>query len=493
MEKKDEIYDQLRASEEHYRALVEQMPAGVYMSTLERIGQFLYLSARAEHILGHSLEDFDAQPSLFTDLLHPDDRDYVLQESREAARKLKDYSLEYRIVRTEGSELWIRDEGHIIYDRQGSPEVVQGILFDITLEKQEESEYRTLIRAVEQSPNVIVVTDSWAQIEYVNPVFEEVTGYSSDEALGQNPRILKSGIHGKDYYRQMWRTLLNKEVWRGEICNVRKDGTLYWEDISISPVTGPGDRTTHYIAIKRDITDRKELERMREEVDRISRHDLKTPLGGIIGLPQLLMEEGNLNDRQIEYAKMIEESGRKMLTLINRSVELFKIEQGTYEYTPEKIDVVRIMRQAVADNEKIIRSKKMSVECNLSCDGTESMYAQGEEMLTYTMFGNLLTNALEASAQESSVEVAFAEEPAEGGPSGNGWIRIAISNEGSVPEEIKEHFFEKYVTQGKRNGTGIGTYSAKMNAEVQGGSIGVESDKSHTTVIVWLEKYPRPA
>jgi PAS domain S-box-containing protein len=395
---------------------------------------------------------------------------------------------------------------------------VQGILFDITLEKQEESEYRTLIRAVEQSPNVIVVTDSWARIEYVNPAFEEVTGYSSDEALGQNPRILKSGIHGQDYYQDMWQTLLNKEVWRGEICNVKKDGTLYWEDISISPVTGAGDRTTHYIAIKRDITDRKELERMREEVDRISRHDLKTPLGGIIGLPQLLIEEGNLNDRQLEYARMIEESGRKMLTLINRSVDLFKIEMGSYGYTPEKIDVLRIMRQVVADNEKIIRAKSLTVEYNLDCEGQESMYARGEEMLTYTMFGNLLTNALEASPKRGRVDVAFAEEPGSAdagahdpddgesdveeadtqesntdGRAGAGRVRISITNEGSVPEEVRDHFFEKYVTRGKRNGTGIGTYSAKMNAEVQGGSIDVETDTTHTTVVVWLEKYPRLA
>ncbi|MFP4180820.1 MAG: PAS domain S-box protein [Spirochaetaceae bacterium] len=498
------LYDQLRASEERFKSLVEQLPAGVYMSTLERVGQFVYLSPQAERILGYTLSDFDATPTLYADLIHPEDRDYVVRKSKKAVDKLKGYSLEYRILREDGTTVWIRDEGHIIFDRHGSPEVLQGVLFNITLEKQEETERRTLLRAVEQSPNVIVVTDRDARIEYVNPAFEVVTGYRADEVLGENPRILKSGIHPEEFYREMWDTLTENRVWRAEVCNKKKDGTLYWEDNSISPVTGPENRITHYIAIKRDITEEKELERIREDVERISRHDLKTPLGGIIGLPQLLLEDGNLTEKQKEYVKLIEESGRKMLNLLNRSVDLLKMERGHYEYSPVKINIVEILKQLIGDNDTLIRKKKLKVKWIFSRQQEEGsgeetarkqqeafgknpdeadiepVFVEGEELLTYTMCGNVLVNALEASPKEGEIRIEIEE-----GVSDK-YVRVSIRNRGEVPKEVRDNFFDKYVTYGKRTGTGIGTYSAKLSAEVQGGDIQMESSSGSTVVQIRL-------
>jgi PAS domain S-box-containing protein len=487
----EELLDKLRAGEERYKALVEELPAGVYMSTLERIGQFIYLSPHAERIFGRKLADFDADPSLFLTLLHPEDKEAVLEKSRRAVAELKNYSLEYRIRRNEGNGIWLRDTGRIIYDAEGSPEVVQGIVFDITLQKQEEAEYRTLLRAVEQSPNAIVISDMQARIEYVNPAFEEVTGYRQDEALGQNPRILKSNMHPPEYYREMWETLQRNEVWRGEICNKKKDGSLFWEDISISPVSGPGGKKTHYIAVKHDITDRKELEQIREDVERISRHDLKTPLGGIIGIPQLMQEDENLTEQQREYLGLIEEAGRKMLELLNRSVDLLRIERGTYEYQPAKIDAANIIRQVIADHEKLIRKKRLRVRCNspgccffaegenVAKNTIRSVYAEGEELLSYTMFGNILTNALEASPEGEEVSILCDE---------NGKVSITIRNKGLVPQQIRDRFFEKFVTYGKKKGNGIGTYSAKLSAEVQGGEISMRSADGHTEVCIRMKK-----
>ncbi|MFO7849699.1 MAG: PAS domain S-box protein [Spirochaetia bacterium] len=497
------LFDQLRASEERFKSLVEKLPAGVYMSTLERMGQFVYLSPQAERIMGCTLSDFDESPSLYIDLIHPEDRDYIVRKSGRAVEKLKGYSLEYRIIRNDGTTVWVRDEGHIIFDKHGSPEVLQGILFNITLEKQEETEYRTLLRAVEQSPNVIVVTDKDASIEYVNPAFEDITGYKADEALGENPRILKSGVHSPEFYRDMWDTLVENRVWRGEVCNKKKDGTLYWEDNSISPVTGPEDKITHYIAIKRDITERKELERMREDVERISRHDLKTPLGGIIGLPQLLLEDGNLTEKQKEYVKLIEESGRKMLNLLNRSVDLLKMERGHYEYSPVKLDVTEIVQQLIGDNDTLIRKKELQLKWVYKEDQLEgiregvdgsieegigkepagacrkAVFVEAEELLTYTMFGNLLINAIEASPEGGEIRIEIEE---------NEHVWVSIHNEGEVPEQVRDDFFEKFVTYGKRSGTGIGTYSAKLSAEVQGGDIRMKSSSGGTTVQVRLNR-----
>ena len=122
------------------------------------------------------------------------------------------------------------------------------------------AELRKLSQAVEQSANTVVITDAQGRIEYANPRFEETTAYAVEEALGQNPRILKSGAHDEAYYRQMWTTITSGQTWRGEFYNKRKDGTFYWEQATIAPVVDESGEITGFIAVKEDITERKQAE-----------------------------------------------------------------------------------------------------------------------------------------------------------------------------------------------------------------------------------------
>lgn len=127
---------------------------------------------------------------------------------------------------------------------------------------------RQLNQAVEQNPASIVITDSEGKIEYVNPKFTELTGYSADEVLGQNPRILKSGRHAPEYYRELWRTITSGRVWRGEFYNKKKDGGFYWESASISPIVDDRGRITNFVAVKEDITERKKTEETLRQLTR---------------------------------------------------------------------------------------------------------------------------------------------------------------------------------------------------------------------------------
>ncbi|WP_176761366.1 PAS domain S-box protein [Desulforhopalus singaporensis] len=131
---------------------------------------------------------------------------------------------------------------------------------DISTRIEKEKEIRRLICAVEQSPATVVITDSEATIEYVNPKFIEVVGYSAEEAIGQNPRILQSGVHSKKFYKTMWDTLLQGKEWRGQLCNRKKNGELFWEQAAIAPIRDKSGTTTHYVATKEDITQRKKVE-----------------------------------------------------------------------------------------------------------------------------------------------------------------------------------------------------------------------------------------
>jgi PAS domain S-box-containing protein len=126
----------------------------------------------------------------------------------------------------------------------------------------------TLRRAIENSPTAVIITNRQGTIEYVNPKFSEVTGFSVEECLGRNPRVLKSGVHGREFYKQLWNTVTQGNVWRGELCNRKKNGDLYWEYASIAPVKNAQGEITHFVAVKEDITERRRIEQSLRDSER---------------------------------------------------------------------------------------------------------------------------------------------------------------------------------------------------------------------------------
>jgi diguanylate cyclase (GGDEF)-like protein/PAS domain S-box-containing protein len=167
---------------------------------------------------------------------------------------------ERRIRRPDGSSRWVRWINLPVLDNEGRCVEVRSIGQDITTQKQTELRLQQLARAVEQSPNTIVITDAAARIEYVNEAFTRTTGYTAEEAMGKNPSILNAGKTPPSTYHELWVTLARGEVWRGEFRNTRKDGSTYVELATVAPVKQPDGRITHYVAIKEDVTDRREAE-----------------------------------------------------------------------------------------------------------------------------------------------------------------------------------------------------------------------------------------
>ena len=149
------------------------------------------------------------------------------------------------------------------------------VLRDITKRKEIEGQLQKLSQAVEQSPVSVVITSHDGTIEYVNPRFVEMTGYTLDESVGQNPRILKTGVHDDDFYENLWKTILAGNLWQGEICNRKKNGETYWEHALIAPVRGAMGEITHFVAIKEDITESRraaeELRTAKEDAEAANR------------------------------------------------------------------------------------------------------------------------------------------------------------------------------------------------------------------------------
>ena len=196
---------------------------------------------------------------------------------------------------------------------------------------QVEEQNRILTAAVTQSPSHILITNTLGQIEYVNVRFTEVTGYTADEVVGKTPGILKSGTHPYDFYADLWRTIKSGRDWRGEFLNKRKDGTLFWESASISPLKNEEGETTHYIAVKEDISDRKKMEQdliearnRSERSDKLKEaflqnlsHEIRTPLNAIVGFASLLNEPDATRDQQQEYTSIIFNSSNQLLSIVS--------------------------------------------------------------------------------------------------------------------------------------------------------------------------------
>ncbi|MBF0109975.1 MAG: hybrid sensor histidine kinase/response regulator [Magnetococcales bacterium] len=218
---------------------------------------------------------------------------------------------------------------------------------------------------------------------------------------------------------------------------------------------------------------------LREEVDRIMRHDLKSPLNAIIGFSALLDALLPMNEEQRKMCQLVQESAYKLLNMINLSLEMFKMEQGTYSFEPVRVDLLGLIEKIRAAEEPRIQSR--NIDLSVLIDGhpvtrQSRFFILGEELLCYSLLNNLLTNAIEASTKDQTVTISLVTR--------SSTPCVRIHNQGSVPRAIRDRFFEKYVTFGKAHGTGLGTYSARLMTEVQGGSIAMETSETDGTTII---------
>ena len=349
---------------------------------------------------------------------------------------------------------------------------------DITERRRHEQELQKFYLSIETSSASIVITDSNGAVCYSNPSFCKITGYSQEEVFGQNMRLLKSGVHDQQFYKSMWDSISNGKTWRGEICNKSKSGELFWESTIITPIPDRFGKIVNYVAIKNDISEKIDLERLKEDVDRILRHDLKTPLNAIVALPQLLKENDSLTLEQYDYLDNIERSGWRMLRMINSSLDIFKMEEGSYRCSLSPTDLVCISNEVVDDLQSSLNKLNSSVvfycDAKLVTSGNQFVILS-EETNFFNMMSNLLANAIEASPFGSDILINFKNSSPK---------TISITNKGVVPKTIREHFFEKYKTYGKPHGTGLGTYSAKLIAEALGYHIEMQtSDETNETTI----------
>lgn len=358
---------------------------------------------------------------------------------------------------------------------------------DLTARKKAELQLRKLSLAIEAGPAAVMITDPEGAIEYVNPKFTEMTGYTREEALGRNPRMLKSGKQTAEFYRGMWETLKACRNWAGELQNRRKNGEIYWESVSIATVCGEDGRAQHYICVKEDIDARKRMEaelvRAKEEAESATRakgvflssmsHEIRTPLNAVLGFSQLMRRDPELTERQRQQVDTINRSGRHLLALINDILEMSKIESGRAALNPAPFKPGTLLGDLEVMFRHRAEEKKLSfeVETRPGLPG----YAMGDEGKLRQVLVNLLGNAFKFTAKGGVVLRASAL------PAGAGRFRLCAEVEDTGPgiaeDELETLFspFEQARAGKASGGTGLGLSISREYARLMGGDISVSS------------------
>jgi CheY-like chemotaxis protein len=219
--------------------------------------------------------------------------------------------------------------------------------------------------------------------------------------------------------------------------------------------------------------------RLRDDVERIAQHDVKGPIAGIINFSSSLLGDEHVSQEHKEIVKYIEQAAYSILNMVNLSLDLYKMEHGSYEFNPNPVDLVPLLQRIIKEMSSELLSRELSVAMSIqgqSVGAGSALRVLGDELLCYSMFNNLLKNAMEAARPKTAIQIDLAAVEEQ--------VAIAITNDGVVPLDIRSTFFDKLTTSGKPGGTGLGTYSAQLIAKTQNGEIAMStSDEQQTTTI----------
>ena len=350
---------------------------------------------------------------------------------------------------------------------------------------------RKLSTAVDQSPAATVITDLKGDITYVNPRFTDVTGYSLTEAIGKNPRILKSGRTPPEVYQDLWQTIAAGQEWKGEFLNRKRNGGLFWEKASITAIRDEQGAVSAYLAVKEDITEQKfaqqALLRAKEEAESATRmksaflanmsHEIRTPMNAILGFTELLLRDDSLSVQQRHYLTTVSRSGEHLLELLNDVLETSKIEAGQMRINSAPFDI-RLMLDYL---DSMFRQKieDKSLVFSVDADRLEYGHFVADQQKLRQIVINLLGNALKFT-QAGRIDLRVWTEPCSGSEPTECYLFFEVADTGiGIAAAEQESIFQVFsqTREGAQiGGTGLGLSISRSLARMMGGDIVVESE-----------------
>jgi PAS domain S-box-containing protein len=337
------------------------------------------------------------------------------------------------------------------------------------------SEYK---RAVDLGA-IVSKTDKSGRITYVNDAFMKISGYKKDELLGKSHSLVRHKDTPKEFFKELWETILDKKVWQGDIKNKAKDGTEYYVFATIVPILNDKDEIEEFLAIRYDTTN---LHKAVDEANKAERsksrflanmsHELRTPLNAIIGFSQILQRRKTLQDKDRDYVEKINLSGQNLLTLVNSILDFSKMDENEMQYNPSDVIIRTLFEEVLIMSETEIHKKNISIKM-FEVDESEHLYAD-RQLLKQALI-NILSNAVKFSKQNGTIEITHRVE------NSKNIFGICDNGEGISKEEISSLFTPfkqgENAYHNAQKGTGLGlAITHKIITELHSGEIWVESE-----------------
>ena len=431
----------------------------------------------------------------FVQAIHPDDRELVTNAVQACVDQDTKYDVEHRVVWPDGTVHWVREEGGVERSKDGTPVRMLGVVIDIDDRKTADEQLTVQMKELDfqkfalDEHAIVSITNPQGNIIYANDKFCTISEYSRDELIGQNHRIVKSSEHSAEFFRDLWDTVMQGNVWQGEIKNRAKSGKSYWVMTTIVPSLGEDGKPFQYISIRTDITERKKAElaamsanRAKSDIMANMSHELRTPLNAIIGFSDTMREEvfGPVgHDKYREYLNDINYSGKHLLDLINDILDVSAIEAGSVILNEETLQLSNVVEAAI----RIVgpRADMGKVTVANSIESTLPQIYVDERRLKQICL-NLLSNAVKFTNEGGEVSITSwlnSDGSLSFGVSDTGIgmdeaeLSVALSAFGQVDSGLNR----------MHEGTGLGLPLTKGLIELHGGTMDVKSQKGHGTMI----------
>lgn len=506
--------------------LLTNLSSMIYRCKNDENWTMLFASQGAVKLTGYSSDDLiNNSVVAYADLIDTRDQQLVVDVVNKAIATKEHFTMEYRIHTKDNRIKWVWEQGIVVYDQEGEVLFLDGKIMDISDRKHIEQEQKKLATAVQQTDEIVLITDLSGSIEYVNPAFEKITGYTSEEAIGKNPRILKSGQHSPDFYENIWSTLAKGRVWRGRLANRRKDGSEYIAEATISPIRDQQGELTNFVGVQRDISHEIALEKNLRQAQKLEAmgtlaggiaHEIKTPVQFVSSNLAFTMESfPDLTEYITRCADLMKQSSKEDTTFLE-ILQLYEDKDITYllEEIPLALQqsqdginqvskIVLSMKQFAHPGEE----GKVDMDLNDALNNTATV-CRNEWRYIAEMEFHLDPSLPHVACHRSEVNQVFlniivnaahaigSTENAEAGKGKisintrllNQYVEVSIAdNGGGIPVSIRERVFDPFFTTkepGKGTGQGL-AIAHSIIKEKHGGELTFESvEGSGTTFYI---------
>ncbi len=455
-------------------------------------------------MLGYSLAEIAPDLSSWERLVHPDDMpriNAILTDHLEG--RTPEYRCEHRLLRKDGTWAWVLDSGRVVErDERGGALRAMGVHVDISEAKRIEAELRdatetaetalremNAIRTALDEHSILSITDRSGRITEVNNGFCRISGYSREELIGQDHRLLNSGVHPRSFWVNIWRTIAAGKAWRGEVCNRNRSGGLYWVDSTIVPYIGADGVIEKYVSIRFDITAQKAAEAKlvaaqaeaqaanaaKSEFLANMSHEIRTPMTAILGFTDLLASDGDVARapvRRLEYIDTIRRNGEHLLSIINDILDISKIEAGKMTIERRETEPTQLIRDVLTLMDVKAKAKSLDLEARFVTAMPASI--ESDPLRLRQILVNLVGNAIKFTEHGGvTLEVSCDRDREQ--------FRIDITDTGiGLTPDQQGRLFGAFMQAGasttrKFGGTGLGLRISKRLAAMLGGDIAVRS------------------